>query len=142
MRTLTATAIVMVVAVAVGSCGSGASGIGKTASGRLTPEVQQVRAAVADGDPVGAAAKLAELRRTVAELRQRGDLTVDGASTVLAAAAEVEAGMGAVPSTGQPPRASSTSSPATSGRGGAGGTPTTSNDKGKGKGKGGQGGGD
>jgi len=76
------------------ACGQEADGIGQSAAAALEPQVQQVRAAATNGDRVGAAAKLAELRQTVADLRQRGELSEEGAAKVLAAAAAVEAQLG------------------------------------------------
>ncbi|MDQ3575803.1 MAG: hypothetical protein M3404_12955 [Actinomycetota bacterium] len=78
------------------ACGQEGAGIGQSAAAVLEPQVQQVRAAATSGDSAGAARELAELRRTVADLRQRGELTEDGAARVLAAAAEVEARLGAM----------------------------------------------
>ena len=79
--------------------GQEGAGIGEAAAAALEPRVQQVRAAATTGDRAGAARELAELRRTVADLRQRGELTEDGAARVLAAAAEVEARLGTTPPT-------------------------------------------
>lgn len=72
-------------------CGQEVAGIGESASAALDPHVQQVRAAATSGDHAGAVQELAELRQTVAELRQRGELSESAAARVLAAAAEVEA---------------------------------------------------
>ena len=80
----------LVLVVLVG-CGQQGAGIGESASAALDPHVQQVRAAATSGDRAGAARELAELRQTVADLRQRGELSESGAARVLAAAAEVEA---------------------------------------------------
>lgn len=80
--------LVMLLLVA---CGQQGEGIGQSAFAALDPQVQQVRAAATSGDRAGAARELAELRRTVADLRQSGELTEAGAARVLAAAAEVEA---------------------------------------------------
>lgn len=76
------------------ACGQEATGIGQRASAALDPQVQQVRASATAGDRTGADRKLAELRQTVADLRQRGELSEAGAARVLAAAAEVEAQLG------------------------------------------------
>ena len=83
------------------ACGQEADGIGRSAADALEPPVRQVRAAATNGDRAAAAAKLAELRQTVADLRQRGELDDGGAAKVLAAAAAVEAQLGA----GSPPTA-------------------------------------
>ncbi len=76
------------------ACGQEGAGIGESASAALGPQVQQVRAAATRGDRAGAARELAELRKTVADLRQQGELSEAGAAKVLAAAAEVEARLG------------------------------------------------
>ena len=76
------------------ACGQEAGGISQRAAAALEPQVQQVRAAATNGDRAGAAAKLAELRQTVADLRQSGELNDEGAARVLAAAADVEAQLG------------------------------------------------
>jgi hypothetical protein len=78
------------------ACGQETAGIGAGASAVLDPQVQQVRASATAGDRAGVAAKLVELRRTVADLRQRGELSEAGADRVLAAAADVEAQLGPV----------------------------------------------
>lgn len=119
-----------------GGCGGAAAGIGQTAASRLIPQVEQVRAAATSGDPTAAAAKLALLRASVADLRQRNQLSEAGAAKVLTAAAEVEAQLG---TGGQGRQVSTTVSPAPS-------VPNPSTqpqapaddegDKGKGKGKG------
>lgn len=80
--------------LALVACGQDAGGIGRSASAVLDPEVQQVRALATSGDRVAAQRKLAELRQSVADLRQRGELSEAGAARVLAAVAEVEALLG------------------------------------------------
>ena len=72
-------------------CGKEGAGVSQSASAALDPQVRQVRVAATNGDPAGAARELAELRRMVADLRQRGELSESAAARVLAAAAEVEA---------------------------------------------------
>lgn len=78
------------------ACGQEGAGIGESAAAVLDPQVQQVRAAATSGDRATAARELAELRQAVAALRQRGELSETGAARVLAAAAEVEARLGAL----------------------------------------------
>ena len=77
------------------ACGQEADGIGQSAAAALQPQVQQVRAAATNGDRARAAAVLAEIRQTVADLRQSGELNEERAAKVLAAAAAVEAQLGA-----------------------------------------------
>lgn len=80
--------------LALVACGQEAAGIGRSASAVLDPQVQQVRALATSGDRAGAQRVLAELRQSVADLAQRGELSDAGAARVLAAAAEVEALLG------------------------------------------------
>ena len=109
------------------ACGQEGDGIGQSAAAALEPQVQQVRAAATNGDRAGAAAKLAELRQTVADLRQSGDLNEAGATKVLAAAAAVEAQLGS----GSTPTAQVTT---TLGPRDTRGTTRTTKNEGKGKG--------
>ena len=109
------------------ACGQEADGIGQSAAAALEPQVQQVRAAATNGDRAGAAAMLAELRQTVADLRQSGELDEEGAAKVLAAAAAVEAQLGA----GSTPGAQATT---TLGQRDTRGTTRTTKNEGKGKG--------
>ena len=99
--------------LALVACGREAAGIGERASAVLAPQVQQVRASASAGDRAGAQRKLAELRQTVADLRERGELSEAGASKVLAAAAEVEARLApvATPTQAPPPAQVSTTTP-------------------------------
>ena len=90
MRRLTFLLLLLLV-----GCGQEGAGIGESASAALAPQVQQVRAAATSGDRAGAARELAELRQMVTDLRQRGELSESAAARVLAAAAEVEARLGA-----------------------------------------------
>jgi hypothetical protein len=89
--------------------------------------VQQVSAAATNGDRTGATAKLTELRQTVADLRQSGELDEEGAAKVLAAAAAVEAELGSGPT----PTAQVTT---TLGQRDTRGTTRTTKNEGKGKG--------
>lgn len=110
------------------ACGQETGGIGQSAAAALEPQVQQVRAAAANGDRAGAAAKLAQLRQTVADLRQRQELSEEGAAKVLAAAAAVESQLG----TGSTPAPQVTST--TLGQRDTRGTTRTTKNEGKGKG--------
>ncbi|MDQ4088873.1 MAG: hypothetical protein M3163_00975 [Actinomycetota bacterium] len=95
-RRLLATLVAAVVAVTVAGCGSG-EGVGQAASTALTPQVAAVRAAAEAGNRDQALSGLAVLRQTVARLRTSGDLTQEGAATVLEAAADVEAQLALLP---------------------------------------------
>ena len=109
------------------ACGQEADGIGQNAAAALEPQVQEVRAAATNGDRTGAAARLADLRQTVAGLRQRGELSEEDAATVLAAAAAVEAQLGAGPTP-------TTQVATTLGQRDTRGTTRTTKNEGKGKG--------
>jgi len=117
-------------------CGDSTSGIGQTAASQLGPQVEQVKAAAMSGDLASAATKLAQLRASVADLRQGNLLSEAGATRVPAAAAEVEAQLGTpapqavttvAPTSGTAPAV--TSAPRSN-------QPTGNSDKGRGKGKG------
>ena len=100
-RRLLATLVAAVVAVTVAGCGSG-EGVGQAASAALTPQVAAVRAAAEAGNRDQALASLAVLRQSVARLRTSGDLTQEGAATVLEAAAGVEAQLALLPAAPAP----------------------------------------
>lgn len=72
------------------ACG-GDSAISGSASARLIPQVEAVRAAATSGDSTAAHERLAELRQSVADLRQAGQISEQDAAKVLAASAAVEA---------------------------------------------------
>jgi len=92
-------------------CGGSAGGVGQTAAERLGPEVEQIKAAVTSANQTATTAKLAELRATVADLRQRNQLSSAGAARILAAVAEVEARLG-TPTSVQTPQTTTTGPPA------------------------------
>ena len=101
-------------AVTVAGCGED-EGVGQSASAALTPQVQAVRSAAEKGNRDEALARLAGLRQTVAQLRTSGDLTEQGAATVLEAAVDVERRLALLPA---PP-------PSTAATGARGGSPGT-----------------
>lgn len=94
--------LALIALLGIGGCSAPAAGIGRTAAGQLAPQVEQVKAAAIGGDRATAAAKLAQLRASVADLRQRNQLSEAGAAKVLAAAAELEAQLGSPPPTAPP----------------------------------------
>lgn len=121
--------------LAMTGCGESTSGIGQTAASQLGPQVEQVKAAVMSGDRASVAAKLAQLRASVTDLRQGNQLSEAGAVKVLAAAAEVEAQLGTAapltvttvaPTSGTAPAVTSAPRPT---------QPPGNSDKGRGKGK-------
>lgn len=133
MRRL-ALGIVMLLALA--GCGDSSSGIGQTAASQLGPQVEQVKVAAMSGDRASAAAKLAQLRASVTDLRQGKQLSEAGAAKVLAAAAELEAQLGApVPQTVTTFAPTSGTAPAVTSAPRATQPPGNSDNKGKGKGK-------
>lgn len=103
-----------VILLATAACGQKPDTIGERASARLAPQVRQTRAAAAGGDTAGVAAQLAALRRSVADLRQRHELSDGGAARVLGAASEVEGNLPAVPATAVTVTTTTTGSPGTS----------------------------
>lgn len=103
--------LVLPALLAIAGCGDSAVGVGRAAASQLTPQVAQVKAAAMSGDRAGAAAKLAQLRAAVADLRQRNVLSEAGAAKVRAAAAEVEAQLGSA-ALAQAPQVSTTTPPA------------------------------
>jgi len=120
----------LVVFLTLVACGHQSATVGQAASAQLSPVVAQVRTAAANGDRAGAAVKVAELRQSVADLRQRNELTEAAAAKVLTAAAEVEAQLG-IAAPGQIPAVSTTPGPPPTGAR----TPPTTGKGGKGKGK-------
>ena len=118
--------------VLLAACG-GQAGVSDTAAAELRPLVQGLRAAAATGDRQAALARLEELRRTVGDLRGRGQIGEESAARVLAAAGRVEANLALLPTTTtSAPRPPTTRNPPVErADGGAG-----DDDDGKGSGKG------
>ena len=118
--------------VLLAACG-GQDGVSDTAAAELRPLVQGLRAAAATGDRQAALARLEELRRTVGDLRGRGQIGEESAARVLAAAGRVEANLALLPTTTtSAPRPPTTRNPPVErDDGGAG-----DDDDGKGSGKG------
>lgn len=108
-RRLVAVLIAAGVALSAVGCGQG-EGIGQAASEALAPQVAAVRTAAETGSRNDALAKLAALRQTVAQLRNSGELSEEGAAKVRAAAVEVEGQLGLLPA---PAPAGGSSGPAT-----------------------------
>lgn len=74
-----------------GLAGCGGSGsLPRSAATLLQPRVAAIRVAASAGDPAGARAAAAEVRRMVAALQATGDLSAKQATAILAAAAQVE----------------------------------------------------
>jgi predicted component of type VI protein secretion system len=100
-RVLLATAMVAagLASVALAGCGSPSPGITEAASTQLELRVQSVRNAAEARDRALAEARLAELRRSVADFRARDEISKDRADKVLAAAVSVETRLQAIPTT-------------------------------------------
>ena len=83
------------------ACGGGGGGPSMTtgAARELRTAVDTVHAAVASGDRGQAVDALATLQTTVTQLRRRSQVSADRAATILAAAADVEAELGLMPTT-------------------------------------------
>jgi hypothetical protein len=100
-RTTLASSIVAIglAAVALAGCGSSAPGITEDASRQLEFQVAAVRNAAASVDREGAERALADLRRSVEDLRARDEISDGRRSEVLDAAAAVEAQLLSIPTT-------------------------------------------
>jgi hypothetical protein len=100
-RTALASSVLAVglAAIALAGCGSSAPGITEDASRQLQLQVAAVRNAAASVDREGAERALADLRRSVEDLRSRDEISDGRRSEVLDAAAAVEAQLLAIPTT-------------------------------------------
>jgi predicted nucleic acid-binding protein len=78
------------IVLALASCGSTKPSISKDAAAQLQAKVSEIRVLAAARHASQVAAKLAELRVQVDQLRQAGDLTSPAAQAILDAAAAVE----------------------------------------------------
>jgi hypothetical protein len=88
---LTPKRIVAMALLVGGLAGCGGSGsLPRSAATLLQPRVAAIRVAASAGDPAGARAAAAEVRRMVAALQAAGDLSAKQATAILAAAAQVE----------------------------------------------------
>lgn len=91
-------AVVTVAAlVALGACGRGGGDLPEAAAARLEPHIAAIRAAASAGDRAGAEAAVTQLRATVAQMEQAGEIPGERAADVLAGAAAVEAQLGLLP---------------------------------------------
>jgi predicted component of type VI protein secretion system len=86
-------------AALLAGCGSSSPSISQDASTQLDLQAQAVRNAAAALDRDGAETALADLRRSVEELRARNKISADRKSKVLGAAAAVEAQLQSIPTT-------------------------------------------
>jgi hypothetical protein len=83
----------------VAGCGSSSPDISPDASRQLNLQVQAVRNAAAALDRDGAAAALAEVRKSVTDLRAHGKISADRAAKARDAAAAVEVQLLSIPTT-------------------------------------------
>jgi hypothetical protein len=95
----TFTLATMLTVVALAGCGSSSPGITEDASNQLQLQVQAVRNAATTRDRSLAEARLAELRRTVTQLRDGRKISGERATKVLDAAAQVETQLQTIPTT-------------------------------------------
>ena len=123
-------------ALAVVGCGHGRAGVSPDAGAQLKPRVAEIRALATARQADQASAALADLRRLVADLHSRHELTDQGAGNVLAAADAVSAQLVLITTTTTIPPTTTTTVATASSDGGGG-----DNGAGKGHGKG-KGGGD
>jgi hypothetical protein len=102
MRRASIATVVVATGLAVlvlAGCGSSAPGITEDASRQLELQVAAVRNAAAAVDREGAEQALADLRRSVEDLRARDEISAGRRSEVLNAAAAVEAQLLSIPTT-------------------------------------------
>jgi uncharacterized lipoprotein YajG len=78
----------------VAGCASSKPSMSASASATLVQQAASVRAAVTNNDLPGAHAQLARLRRTVADLEAKGQLSASRAAAILTSAAEVDTLLG------------------------------------------------
>ncbi|HSO95971.1 MAG TPA: hypothetical protein VLV81_08000 [Acidimicrobiia bacterium] len=89
------------VCLLAGCGGGGAAPLAMTpgAASQLRVDAEAVRAAIAGGDRSQALQALATLESTVAQLRQKGQVSSGRAAAILGAAVDVEAQLGRMPTT-------------------------------------------
>lgn len=95
--------LALVVAVALGACGSGKADVSDVARNELAPRVAEIRELADAKQADHVRAKLAELRLMIDDLLQRGELTGQGADDIRAAAANIESQLNLITTTTQPP---------------------------------------
>ena len=81
------------------ACGTSSPAMSSEAERQLQTQVQAVRSAAENRDRTHADLALGELRTSVATLRRDGKLTAAKANDILAAAADVETQLAAIPAT-------------------------------------------
>ena len=90
-------ALSLAAVLALAACGAGGGDLSQAAAARLGPQVAAIRSAATAGDRAGAEAAVAQLRATIAQMEQAGEIPGERAKDMLAAAAAVEAQLGLLP---------------------------------------------
>lgn len=91
--------LVAVVLVLLAACGSDSPAIDEDAAGGLEFQVQAIRDSAESFDPAGVEQGLADLRASIAQLKEEDKIDDGRAAEILAAAADVEALIEEVPTT-------------------------------------------
>jgi hypothetical protein len=99
MARITAMLATVLTAVVLAGCGSSSPGISEDASNRLQLQVEAVRNAATAHDRALAEGGLAELRRSVTDLRHRKEISRERATKIFDAAADVETQLQTIPTT-------------------------------------------
>ena len=92
---------VFLAALLLGACGAGSNddALTNAARTRLTAQAREIRNALQSSNPSGAATALADLRRTVTNIRDRGGIGEHRTAEILADAARVESHLALAPTT-------------------------------------------
>ena len=85
--------------ILLAACGSDSPAIDEDAARGLQMQVQAIRNSAQSFDPAGVESGLADVRASVAQAKEEGLINDDRAAEILAAAADVEALIGEVPTT-------------------------------------------
>ena len=89
--------LVLIAVIVLAACGSGSSGVSKSAGTLLHQQVGAIRTAAGHADRDGAAQQLAQLLTSVEQLRANGELSKDAAARIRLAAAAVRAQLSLLP---------------------------------------------
>ena len=101
----------LLIAMLVAACGSGSTGVSKTAASRLHAEVSLLRAASTSGDRTAARIALARVQAEIGQLRTRGELSPEAVRRLRAGAAAVERQLSLLP---EPTTTTTTTTPPSS----------------------------
>ena len=89
--------LVLIAVIVLAACGSGSSGVSKSAGTLLHQQVGAIRTAAGHADRDGAALQLAQLLTSVEQLRAKGELSNDAAARIRLAAAAVQVRLSLLP---------------------------------------------